>query len=241
MKPGALIRLTRWLVVLALLAATGWMAYFHARAHPEDLPWTPLELDREIGLFTGPKIGALTRDRELCLTLLERTGLRFAAVPAHGSDACLVPDAVRLAPGQEMLRLNPGSDAPSCPVMAGLAVWQWQVVGPAAQRLFGANVSSLEHYGSHACRRLYGRSAGGWSEHATADAIDIAAFVLSDGTRISVLDDWEEEGPKAEFLREVRDGACRLFSTVLSPDYNAQHANHLHLDQAERMGWRACR
>ncbi len=44
-------------------------------------------------------------------------------------------------------------------------------------------------------------------------------------------------------LREVRDGACDLFATVLSPDYNAAHRDHLHLDQAERgeMGWRACR
>ena len=42
---------------------------------------------------------------------------------------------------------------------------------------------------------------------------------------------------------DVRDGACRLFSTVLSPGYNAAHADHLHLDQAERgkFGGRLCR
>ena len=41
----------------------------------------------------------------------------------------------------------------------------------------------------------------------------------------------------------VRDGACDLFATVLSPDYNAAHADHLHFDQAMRgaMGWRGCR
>ena len=44
-------------------------------------------------------------------------------------------------------------------------------------------------------------------------------------------------------LREVRDGACDLFATTLSPDYNAAHRDHLHLDQAARgaRGWRACR
>ena len=56
-----------------------------------------------------------------------------------------------------------------------------------------------------------------------------------------------EERAKVErlgaFLREVRDGACRLFPTTLSPDYNAAHADHLHLDMAERgkMGWGVCR
>ncbi|RZL73462.1 MAG: extensin, partial [Sphingomonas sp.] len=55
--------------------------------------------------------------------------------------------------------------------------------------------------------------------------------------------DWKGDDPKAAFLRDVRDGACQLFATTLSPDYNAAHADHLHLDQANRgsMGWRACR
>ncbi|PTS74531.1 extensin, partial [Sphingomonas sp. HMWF008] len=82
-----------------------------------------------------------------------------------------------------------------------------------------------------------------WSEHSTADAVDIAAFVLADGRRISVLEDWRGNGPEATFLHRVRNGACRLFATTLSPDYNAAHANHLHLDQAVRggMGWTVCR
>jgi hypothetical protein len=58
-----------------------------------------------------------------------------------------------------------------------------------------------------------------------------------------VVADWRGEGPEARFLREVRDGACGLFATVLSPDYNAAHRDHLHFDQAERgaFGWRGCR
>jgi hypothetical protein len=60
---------------------------------------------------------------------------------------------------------------------------------------------------------------------------------------VTVVGDWKGEGERAAFLREVRDGACDLFATVLSPDYNAAHRDHLHLDQARRgaMGWRACR
>ncbi len=57
---------------------------------------------------------------------------------------------------------------------------------------------------------------------------------LTDGRRISVLKDWDGEGDKAAFLRAVRDGACSGFATVLSPDYNAAHADHFHLDQDDR-------
>jgi hypothetical protein len=58
-----------------------------------------------------------------------------------------------------------------------------------------------------------------------------------------VLKDWNEGGKKAAFLREVRDGTCGLFSVVLSPDYNAAHADHLHIDQTDRgtFGRRSCR
>ena len=50
-------------------------------------------------------------------------------------------------------------------------------------------------------------------------------------------------GAEATFLREVRTGACDLFATVLSPDYNAAHRDHLHFDQADRggTGWGLCR
>lgn len=131
----------------------------------------------------------------------------------------------------------------ACPVAAALSVWEWQVVQPAAQRHFGSRVTAIDHFGSYSCRRIYGRDAGTWSEHATADAVDIAGFRLADGRRITVVGDWTGSGDKAAFLREVRDGACRLFATTPSPDYNAAHRDHLHLDQADRgaMGWRACR
>ena len=118
------------------------------------------------------------------------------------------------------------------------------MVQPAAERYLGFSVASIGHYGSYSCRRMYGASDSPWSEHATGDAIDIASFTLESGKTVSVLSDWDEgSADERAFLHAVRDGACDLFATVLSPDYNAAHANHLHLDQADRgeMGWRACR
>lgn len=243
--PTRLTPVFRWarrLFVLALAAIGLWTGYVFIKSSPEDLPWTPLELDRPIGLFTGRKIAGLTQDRARCMALLHRTGMTFEEVGPHGGAACPVNDAVRIGTGQEMLALSPARVAPSCPVAAGLAVWQWQVVAPAAHRHFGVPVARIKHLGSYNCRRMYGRTSGNWSEHASADAIDIAAFVLADGREISVLEDWPGTSPESAFLHEVRDGACKLFATVLSPDYNEQHRDHFHLDQAERgeFGMRSC-
>ena len=68
-----------------------------------------------------------------------------------------------------------------------------------------------------------------------ANAVDIAGFRLADGDADQRrLATGATTGAKGRFLREVRDGACDLFATVLSPDYNAAHRDHFHLDQAAR-------
>lgn len=224
--------------LLVLLLAYAWM-----RQRPQDMPWTALDLAQPVGLFTGRKLAALTGDRGRCTALLDRAGVSYMALKPGGAGQCAYADAVRLRPDRDAIALAPASVAPSCPVVAALKLWEWQVVQPAAQLILGQPVRTIRHFGSYSCRRLYGRSAGDFSEHATADAIDIAAFVLKDGRTISVAGDWQGEGKDAAFLRAVRDGACDLFSTVLSPDYNAAHRDHFHLDQAERgaIGRRACR
>lgn len=219
------------------------LGYAVMRQRPQDLPWTDIDLDQPIGLFTGRKLAALTGERAQCLALLERAGVAYSAMQPGGSGQCVYADAVRLKAERGAIALSPAAVAPSCPVVAALKLWEWQVVQPAAQRIYGQPVASLRHFGSYSCRRMYGRSAGDYSEHATADAIDISAFVLADGRQVSVLNDWDGKARDAAFLRAVRDGACGLFSTMLSPDYNQAHRDHFHLDQAERgtTGWRACR
>ncbi len=233
-------------MVLVLLAAAGLMAWSYLRGRPQDLPWAPLDLGQPIGLFTGRKLAALDGEPARCAALLDLAGVRYATVSTRrpAESQCGYDSAVRLERGgARRIALTPESVAVACPVAAALAMWEWDVVAPAAQRHFGARVSRIEHLGSYSCRRMYGRSSGGWSEHATANALDVAGFRLDDGTRVSVLRDWRGGDAKAAFLRDVRDGACRVFATVLSPDYNAAHRDHLHLDQAARgaTGWRACR
>ena len=230
------------LLVLILLGAL--MGYALLRGRPQDLPWTPLDLSAPTGLFTGRKLTALTQDFPQCRAVLAAAGIRHTTLPARTDGQCGYADGIRFASdGARTITYTPAGLGIACPVAAALAKWEWDVVQPAAQRLFASPVVAIDHFGSYSCRRIYGRDAGTWSEHSTADAVDIAGFRLADGTRITVARDWTGTGPKATFLRSVRNGACDLFATTLSPDYNAAHADHFHLDQASRgaTGWRACR
>lgn len=126
----------------------------------------------------------------------------------------------------------------SCRAAVSLALWERHVLAPAAREHLGSDVTRIEHYGSYACRNVYGRESGRRSQHATADAFDIAGFALRDGRRVRVLSDWQGDTAQARFLHALRDGACGYFDAVLSPDYNAAHADHFHFD---RGGFRACR
>lgn len=250
-------RTTKGLLTAAILLAIAFALYALVRNRPQDLPWTRLDLGEPVGMFTGRKLTGLTQDFPRCRALLDRAGVRYDVLAPVASGQCGYADGVRLTGGgARSIGFSPRGVGVSCSVAAALAMWEWQVVQPAARRHLDVEVARIEHLGSYSCRRMYGRSEGDWSEHSTADAFDVAGFVLADGRRVTVVRDWERaaggaEGnrsaavPDAEaaFLREVRDGACRLFATVLSPEYNAAHRDHFHLDQAARgqMRWRACR
>jgi hypothetical protein len=224
-----LVAARRALIALLLLVVgiAGWQ---WLQSHPQHSPWAPLDLRDPPGWATRTKLIALRSDVAECRAVLERSEIAFTALPETGEGECARPDRTRLGD----YPLAPDTPAVTCPVAAALELWRRESVAPAARNILGSDLARIEHLGAFSCRRMYGGADGPWSEHATANAIDIAAFVLEDGRRISVLGDWDGEGDKAAFLRAVRDGACGSFATVLSPDYNAAHADHFHLDQDDR-------
>lgn len=231
------MRTARRLVIAALvvgLLVLGWAATRRPAA---------LDLGETPGPLTGRTLVALGRIPPACRAALDRAGVRYRRLaPLRDGPRCGFTTALTLAPaGSLPLVLAPADPPLSCPVVAALAAWQWSVVQPAARRYLGSPVVAIDHLGSYNCRHIAGSAA--WSEHSTANALDVAAFRLADGRRIAILGDWRGDGPEATFLHQVRTGACKVFATVLSPDYNAAHRDHLHLDQAVRggWGWRACR
>jgi hypothetical protein len=80
----------------------------------------------------------------------------------------------------------------------------------------------------------------GWvSEHAYANAIDLARFTLRNGVTIDVQRDFDKgaEPPARKagaFLRTVSQRAYdeEVFSHVLTPFFDAHHRDHFHLDLA---------
>jgi hypothetical protein len=206
-----------------LLAGRAWLA-----DHPQHDPWAPLDLTDPPGWATQRKLAALRSDPEECHAVLERSGVAFTVLDPAGEGTCRRPDRTQWRDGL----LSPARPVTTCAVNAAMQVWLARSVQPAAAELLGSPVIRIDHLGTFSCRRIGG--GGNWSEHATGNAIDISGFVTADGRRITVLRDWASDGADAEFLRRVRDGACDVFGTVLSPEYNAAHADHLHLDQAAR-------
>lgn len=233
----------RTVVVLLIIGSAGLAGREWLQRHPEHNPWAPLALADPPGWATAMKLQTLRGDRAVCSRFLESSGIMAEALPPAGEGQCLRHDRqVLQGLAQAKVKLAPGGAQATCAIDAGLALWLQHGIQPAAQRLLGSAVASVEHFGTSNCRRIGGGQQGTWSEHATGNAIDVSAFVLEDGRRVSVLKDWGAGDEKAAFLRAVRDAACLGFATVLSPDYNAAHADHLHLDQAQRAGgWAACR
>ena len=68
------------------------------------------------------------------------------------------------------------------------------------------------------------------SEHAFGNALDMAAFTLADGHKITVKDGWHGTPEEQGFLHDVQGAACDRFSTVLAPGSNAYHEDHIHVD-----------
>lgn len=227
-------------ITVAVIEGAGYVAL-----HRQDFAWTQLDLDEPIGLATRSKLVRLRGDAAQCRRLLSEIGDADTPAPAISAGAsCGYADGMRLLPERRSsIRFQPAAPVTGCAMAAGLALWERDIVQPAAIAYLGTTVVRMHHAGSYACRRLYGRAEGGYSEHATANAFDVTGFTLADGRTVSVLRDWKRNGQSAAFLREIRDGGCRLFATVLSPDYNAAHADHLHFDQANRgiSGWGLCR
>jgi hypothetical protein len=133
-----------------------------------------------------------------------------------------------------------------CPMVAALDRWIDGAVQPAAYALYGQPVTEIKVIGSYACRGRNGASKGPLSEHAFANAVDIAGFTLADGRTVAVLDGWRGgTGEEQTFLRAVHRGGCAEFTTVIGPDGDRHHQDHIHLDLARHgrkgTGRRYCR
>jgi hypothetical protein len=129
----------------------------------------------------------------------------------------------------------------ACPIVSALDRWITESVQPAAQKWFGQPVVEIKQISAYSCRGMNGIPGAKISEHAFGNALDIAAFVLADGHKVTVKDGWRGTPEEQGFLRDVQGAACEQFTTVLAPGSNVYHYNHIHVDLMRRAsGRRIC-
>ena len=224
-------RAVAWVLLTVLLGGFGaaWMIKQGQVPVPERFnPFMPLNVAAAPGPLTTWKFWQATHDPARCMAALATSGMTFDAVADTTSvNGCSVHDAVRVSRLSDAAVNQPF--LASCPLALSLAMAERHAWQPAAA-LQHARITRIDHVGTFACRNINHASQGTLSEHAHANAIDIEAFVLSNGQRISIADDWHRDTPRGMLLKQARDGACRYFHVVLGPDYNALHHTHLHLD-----------
>ena len=175
----------------------------------------------------APVEGPSTRETAQCHADLRALGVAFEPLPDKPVGAgCTIRGTVKLLDiGVPTTNLG----AVRCSQARVYAQWARNAVAPAAYQILGSELAKVESMGSFACRNVAGTNRR--SGHALANAIDISGFELKDGRRITILRDWRSPDPAVQrFLQTIRTSACRRFGTVLGPDYNAAHRDHLHLE-----------
>jgi Extensin-like protein C-terminus len=176
--------------------------------------------------------GAITH----CRKTYARAGNAYEAWKAPnesaGGAACTIADAMLLEP--EVLGvpfLYNHTAANRLRVRCELAAALMKMVEIAKKM----NVTQIDHLGTYNCRNI--SRSDRLSQHAYARAIDLSGFTLASGEHITVLEHWERgtDFPmtaKGQFLYELAHRLFdeKVFNIILTPDYNASHANHFHVD-----------
>ncbi len=181
-----------------------------------------------------------------CDAQLARAAVRYrpSTLPVHTEHrskiVCGAPQVVTYLRGPGDIAYSP---APllTCTMALALASFE-RIVQEEAERDFHSPVVRIDQLGTYSCREI--AAYPGWvSEHSYANAIDVAHFILRNGTTIEVLRDFDKgDGPPARlagaFLRTVSRRAYdeEVFSHVLTPFFNAAHRDHFHLDLARYQG-----
>jgi hypothetical protein len=227
-------RRRRWFskLLLLVLVLSGAFAAFWFGMVPQRLsPLAPISLAEPDHWFLDFRLKALKQEPAVCAATLKRPHIAATAIEDRPvADRCGWRNAVRIS---EVAGAELAAAELTCETAAALALWAEHDLQPLAQRLLGARVVRIDSMGTYACRNIVGNRAltAFRSQHASANAIDVSGFRLSDGRAIRLLADWQRKDAIGEFLREAHRRACRYFRVALSPDFNAAHRDHFHFDR----------
>ncbi len=181
-----------------------------------------------------------------CKIRLKDLTIAYASLaPLGQSGGCGAP-AVLMVSTIAGVNISPPAEL-TCDMAEALHGWIASSVIPAAQTHLKRKLIRINNASAYACRRRNNLKTGKLSEHAKANALDIATLTFDDGASISIKGDWSGikqligASSAANFLRQIRRDACIRFTTVLGPGSDPYHGDHFHIDVARRKnGYRLC-
>ena len=218
-------------IILLLVVVGGIALVFRQGLVPAAVnPLPAVDLGQPNPWLVDWRLAALKYDPDLCKRVLISPHIDAQPIadnpPRNG---CGWTNAVRMA---QAGGVRAGFDKINCESAAALALWLEHDVQQVAQEILGQRVASVQSFGTYSCRNIVGNPL--WvnirSQHATANAVDIGGFTLTDGRQINVHSQWHGDNAEARFLKAAHGRACRYFHVVLGPDYNQAHHDHFHLD-----------
>lgn len=223
---------------LAVLAIGAAAVYIAARTDVIPRPYNPLaaiDLNDPLTFATGTKLWLMENNPAACIAALRTSNAQFKIVPPHTetfSPGCELSDTVTIS---KFARATIEPEEMRCDVALRLYLLERHDIQPLARHHFGKDVLELLDFGSYSCRNIQGSRR--LSEHATANAYDLAGVKLAGGKTVTLKQGWNGDAASRAFLRDLRLRSCLLFNMVLSPGYNAGHADHFHFDMGT---WRGC-
>jgi hypothetical protein len=171
--------------------------------------------------------------------LTEDIAIAPSIPPIHAPGGCGGEDLVRLEAvvlaDKRKVAVKPAAIL-RCPMATAIADWVRGDVAPLAVGL-GSVIAELDNFDSYECRGRNRVAGALLSEHGRANAIDVRGFTLASGQIIHLTD----RGLSRQFREAVLHSVCTRFSTVLGPDSDWYHEDHIHLDLMERRNnYRIC-
>jgi hypothetical protein len=199
----------------------------------------------ELAMVAPPNVepllpGLVAPEDAGCIGRIRALGVEFTEEPPlDPAGNCSVPHPLKVTSLGSGVSIGPATIL-NCAETESLALWMKDVVVPSANRLLGSAPNRITQDSAYVCRTRYNDPHQKISEHAHANALDIAAFSFADRKAVEV-GRTEATSSEGKFEAEIRKGACEYFKTVLGPGSNAAHATHFHLDmQFRRGGYRLC-
>jgi hypothetical protein len=126
-----------------------------------------------------------------CLRLLSPVEVEAEANPAMRKGDCGTPAPILLKSigSNPKIVLQPAAEV-NCPMAVALSQWASDTLQPAAKEAFSGEVTRIVGSSGYSCRNRYGLADERLSEHALANAIDIAGFALANGKVVTVAKAW---------------------------------------------------